>query len=164
MPDGPDIPTHASGDPGPDISATSSATSGWYSDEQATFGDRLTGAREAAGLKQGELAQRLGVQVKTLRMWENDLNAPRANRLSMMSGILNVSLVWLMTGQGDGIAPPPIDDPDADTHATGAQWAAIRELSTELAGLRHQANATSAWIERLEKRVRAMVAQQTGST
>ena len=162
MPDGPDIPAHVSGDPGPGASAASSATSGWYSDEQATFGDRLTGAREAAGLTQGELAQRLGVQVKTLRMWENDLNAPRANRLSMMSGILNVSLVWLMTGQGDGIAPPPIDDPDGD--ATGAHWAAIRELSAELAGLRHQANATSAWIERLEKRVRAIVAQQTGST
>ncbi|MEZ5913851.1 MAG: helix-turn-helix transcriptional regulator, partial [Paracoccaceae bacterium] len=33
----------------------------WYSEEAATFGDRLAAAREAAGLSQAELAQRLGV-------------------------------------------------------------------------------------------------------
>lgn len=41
----------------------------WYSADVATFGDRLAGAREAAGLTQEDLAQRLGVRLTTLQNW-----------------------------------------------------------------------------------------------
>ena len=58
----------------------------WYGPESATFGDRLAGAREAAGMTQAELARRLGVKKATIADWENDLSEPRANRLSMMAG------------------------------------------------------------------------------
>ena len=78
----------------------------WFSDDKATFGDRLAGAREAAGLSQEDLARRLGVKAKTIHAWEDDLSEPRANRLQMLAGLLNVSLMWLMTGNGDGVAPP----------------------------------------------------------
>ena len=37
-------------------------SSNWYAADVATFGDRLIGARDAAGLTQEELAQRLGVR------------------------------------------------------------------------------------------------------
>jgi DNA-binding transcriptional regulator YiaG len=47
--------------------------SDWYSNETATFGDRVAGAREALQLSQNELAKRLGVKVKTVRGWENDM-------------------------------------------------------------------------------------------
>jgi transcriptional regulator with XRE-family HTH domain len=79
---------------------------GWYSDTTATFGDRITGAREAVGLSQEELARRLGVRLRTIRAWEDDLAEPRANKLQMLAGLLNVSLRWILTGEGDGIAGP----------------------------------------------------------
>ena len=80
--------------------------SDWYSPEAATFGDRLAGAREAAGLSQKDFAKSLGVKFATLVSWENDTGEPRANRLQMLAGMLGVSLGWLMTGLGDGLAAP----------------------------------------------------------
>jgi transcriptional regulator with XRE-family HTH domain len=78
----------------------------WYGAEAATFGDRLAGAREAAGLSQKDLAKSLGVKLTTLQSWENDTGEPRANRLQMLAGMLGVSMGWLMTGQGDGLDAP----------------------------------------------------------
>jgi len=78
----------------------------WYAADVATFGDRLAGAREAAGLTQEELAQRLGVRLTTLQSWEEDMAEPRGNRLQMLAGMLNVSLSWLLTAEGDGLSPP----------------------------------------------------------
>ncbi|GIT93065.1 transcriptional regulator [Jannaschia pagri] len=100
----------------------------WYDPAATTFGDRLTGAREAAGLGQPELARRLGVKVKTLRAWEGDQSEPRANRLSILCGILNVSLVWLLTGQGAG-SVDPVEDADGDLLA---EVEALRRATTEL--------------------------------
>jgi HTH-type transcriptional regulator, cell division transcriptional repressor len=88
-------------------------TDNWYSDTQATLGDRLAAAREAAGLSQSVLATRLGVRQKTLRAWESDLSEPRANRLQMLAAMLGVSLRWLLTGEGEGVsAPAPIEESD----------------------------------------------------
>ncbi|MGI3170484.1 helix-turn-helix domain-containing protein [Pseudooceanicola sp. C21-150M6] len=81
-------------------------TTGWYSSESATFGDRLAAAREAAGMSQSLLAKRLGVKLSTVRGWEDDLTEPRANKLQMVSGVLGVSLPWLLTGIGNDVAPP----------------------------------------------------------
>jgi len=78
----------------------------WFDPSETTFGDRLTGAREGAGMTQGALAKRLGVKKKTLEQWENDHSEPRASSLSMLAGLLNVSLLWLLTGEGDGPSGP----------------------------------------------------------
>ena len=85
---------------------------GWFSDETATFGDRLAGARDALGLTQQDLAARLGVKLATVLDWENDLNDPRANKLQMLSGVLNVSMSWLLTGQGVGLEVPENSVPE----------------------------------------------------
>ena len=78
----------------------------WYSNETATLGDRLADARQAVGLSQKDLAQRLGVRNSTVEAWENDSAEPRAARLNILTGLLNVSLRWLMTGEGEGLAAP----------------------------------------------------------
>ncbi|WP_136439616.1 helix-turn-helix domain-containing protein [Pacificoceanicola onchidii] len=78
----------------------------WYGPEAATFGDRLAAGREAAGMTQQILAKRLGVKLSTLQGWEDDVSEPRANKLSMLSGVLNVSMVWLITGEGEGLSAP----------------------------------------------------------
>lgn len=117
----------------------------WYSDATATFGDRLAGAREAAQLTQAQLAKRLGVKVKTVRQWEEDLSEPRANRIQMLSGLLNVSLSWLLTGVGEGIeAPDAAPDLPGDVVAALAE---MREIQTDLTRL-------SGRMARLEKRLR----------
>jgi HTH-type transcriptional regulator, cell division transcriptional repressor len=118
----------------------------WFSEQNATFGDRLAGARETAGMKQTELAKRLGVKVKTLRAWEEDLSEPRANRLTMLSGILSVSMRWLMTGQGDGLDGPfePTEIP-----------ANLAEVLTEMRQMRTEMEQGAARLGRLEKRLRA---------
>ena len=78
----------------------------YFSNENATFGDRVAAAREAQGLSQEELAKKLGVKLKTIRGWEDDVDEPRANRLSMLAGMLNVSMRWLLTAEGEGLDAP----------------------------------------------------------
>ena len=86
--------------------AAAASWSGWYSNDAATFGDRVAAAREALGLSQSGLARKLGVKTQTIAAWEDDLREPRANRLQMLSGVLNVSLMWLLNGEGDGLPDP----------------------------------------------------------
>ena len=65
---------------------TAETQNDWFDPDATTFGDRLAGAREAAGMTQKEMAQRLGVKLKTLQGWEDDISEPRANKLSTVSG------------------------------------------------------------------------------
>ncbi|MDF1729146.1 MAG: helix-turn-helix transcriptional regulator [Sulfitobacter sp.] len=124
------------------------AETDWYGPEAATFGDRLTAAREAANMTQGMLAKRLGVRLATLRAWENDHSEPRANRLSMLAGLLNVSMRWLITGEGDGLEAPSEGSPDQGD--MGNLLLEMRRLSTEM----HQKAEEMA---RLEKRMRRLL-------
>ncbi len=124
----------------------------WYSDDAATFGDRLAGAREAAGMSQKDLAKRLGVKVKTLSAWENDLTEPRANRLQLMSGLLSVSLGWLLTGEGEGVEPPD---------GEGALSPDAQALLLELRELRGDINDATKRLARLEKSLRQAL-KETG--
>ncbi len=119
----------------------------WYSADAATFGDRVAAAREAAGMTQKQLAKRMGVRASTLRSWEDDLSEPRANRLSMMAGLLNVSMMWLINGEGEGLSAPP-EAPSPLTEET-------RNILTELRELRADLLARAEQVARLEKRMRA---------
>lgn len=117
-----------------------------YSNAYATFGDRLAAAREALDLTQGQLAKRLGVKKSTIANWEDDRAEPRSNRLQMLAGVLNVSLIWLMTGEGDGVALETVED-----NATAEE--ALRELGA----IRAEQRRLSERAGRLEKRLRALL-------
>ena len=119
--------------------------SDWFSEDTATFGDRLAAAREAAGLTPRTLAAKLGVKTAVISSWENDLKEPRANRLQMMSGILGVSMTWLLTGAGDGPTHP---------EEAGAIDTDQQDILAELRRLRSQLLETSEQLGRLEKRLR----------
>ncbi len=99
----------------------------WYTNDNATFGDRLVAAREACQLTPKALARHLGVATKTVENWENDLSEPRANKLQMLSGILNVSIPWLLTGEGQAMEPMPEGNADMMTLLTE-----VRSLKTEM--------------------------------
>lgn len=117
-----------------------------FSNAYATFGDRLAAARDTMGLSQGQLAKRLGVKKSTIANWEDDRSEPRSNRLQMLAGVLNVSLVWLMTGEGDGVSYP------ADEISVTAE-----EALSELASIRLEQRRLSERAGRLEKRLRSLL-------
>lgn len=129
---------------------TDETTQGWYAAESATFGDRLAAGREAAQMTQAQLAKRLGVKTTTLRGWEEDLSEPRANRLQMLSGLLGVSLPWLLTGEGDGVQAPgeAVDLPQD-----------VAEILGELRDLRTDLDAKVDRLGVLEKRLRLKLKQ-----
>jgi len=118
----------------------------WYSNEIATFGDRVAGARDALGLSQSDLAKRLGVKLKTVRGWENDLAEPRANKLQMLAGILNVSIMWLLNGEGDGLDAPGEE---------AILPADVRAMLTEIRQVKTEMNVMADRLGLLEKRLRA---------
>jgi len=101
----------------------------WYDPETSTFGDRVAGAREQAGMDQAQLSKRLGIKKSTLRGWENDLSEPRANKLSMMAGLLNVSLIWLLNGKGEGLDAPTEVETSGDILALLGE---IREVKVQI--------------------------------
>lgn len=125
----------------------------WYGPDTATFGDRVAAAREAAEMTQAELARRLGIRLSTLRSWENDLSEPRANRLSMMAGMLNVSMMWLMSGEGEGIDPPSEDV---------KMPASAQAILNELHELRTDMLTRAEQVGRLEKKLRAALREEVG--
>ena len=125
----------------------------YYSDEQATFGDRIAAARAALGMSQAQLARRLGVKAPTIDAWEGDRSEPRANKLQMLAGMLNVSMLWLMTGAGEGVGPP---DRGPSDRALDGLLAELRE--TRMAQLR-----LADRLSRLEQRLRALAAAAAGA-
>lgn len=116
----------------------------WYSEEAATFGDRVAAAREALGMSEEELARRLGIKLKTVQAWEQDLSEPRANKLQMLAGVLNVSFRWLLTGDGTGVEAP-VEALSSD----------LTGLLTELRQLRGEMVRNAERLGKLEKRLHA---------
>ncbi|TRW98466.1 helix-turn-helix transcriptional regulator [Paracoccus sp. M683] len=107
------------------------------------MGDRIAVAREAAGLAPEILARKLGVRTTTLAGWEDDQREPRANHLRMIAGLLGVSLIWLLSGQGAG---PSADDTPGD-RGKADRAAAM----TELRGLQQSMRDASRRLARLEQ-------------
>lgn len=123
-----------------------SADINWYSNDAATFGDRVAAAREARQLSVKTLAKRLGVATKTVEAWENDLSDPRANKLQMLSGVLNVSMPWLLTGEGEGV--------ESEAATSGD----VAELLTEIRALRSEMLGAAERLGVLEKRLKKSAA------
>lgn len=127
------------------LEKTAETAENWFSNDAATFGDRLAAAREATGLSQAELAQRIGVKTRVIEQWEADAKEPRANRLQMLAGMLGVSLMWLLTGEGDGVDIPA--EGEAETAQVKGVLAEIRELRAAM-------TVMTGRLGRLEKKLR----------
>jgi HTH-type transcriptional regulator, cell division transcriptional repressor len=102
-----------------------------------TMGGRLSRARDALGLSTAQLARRLGVQTATIHAWESDRSQPRANRLSMLAGVLNVSPSWLL----HGIGTAPAEDTRSEM---------VRSLESQLERLKRLHEETTDIIGQIE--------------
>lgn len=129
---------------------TTPQTDDWFSEEIATFGDRLAGAREALGISQEDMARRLGIKLKTVVAWENDWSEPRANKLQMVAGLLNVSIRWLLTGEGTGPEDPDLIDVEGD----------LNQILLDLRQIRHEHSRLGEQMGRLEKRLRKTLSKE----
>ena len=126
------------------MSNTSQSGNDYFDDTVATFGDRIEAARRAEGLSVSMLANRLGVSKKAVNNWENDEVSPRANRVQMIAGVLNVSLVWLISGQSNG---------SDNVEQTYDRPEAVNEVLSEIKTLKQTLEHTLARIGELETRL-----------
>jgi transcriptional regulator with XRE-family HTH domain len=94
------------------------------------------------------LARRLGVSLKTIQSWEHDQREPASNRLQMLAGLLNVSIVWFLTGRGATV--PQRSDPDADLTRQ-------RAIAQEIVSLKDELVAASARLARIETQVQGLL-------
>lgn len=121
---------------------------GYFSDEVSTFGDRVAAARRATGMDQEKLARKMGIKLKTLIAWEDDISEPRANKLQMLTGVLNVSIIWLLTGEGEGVNDPWEDDSQSDPVRVE-----MSEVISQLRVIRGEYSRLGERLARLEKRL-----------
>ncbi len=68
--------------------------------QRTPFGERLVAAREAAGLSQRELADKLGITQRALCWWEREPVALKPEQLSALTAALGVSADMLLGRDG----------------------------------------------------------------
>jgi transcriptional regulator with XRE-family HTH domain len=68
-------------------------------ENKSGLGKRLTQARKNAGLKQAELAEKLGVYQSNISGWEVDRTRPDIDDLRKLSDALKVPAEWIMYGK-----------------------------------------------------------------
>ena len=109
--------------------------------QKTLLSERIASARMAIGYSQAELATKLGVQLSSIQNWENERTAPRSNLMGQLAGILNVSLVWLMSGgesyHGD---LPHLEETAQLSRKIQHAENLLSELSGVLSDLKTQAN------------------------
>ncbi len=64
-----------------------------------TLGKRIAALRREKGLKQEELAEKLGVSAQAVSKWENDQTCPDISLLPLLAKTLDVSVDELLSGK-----------------------------------------------------------------
>lgn len=64
-----------------------------------TIGKRIAALRREKGLKQEELAEKLGVSAQAVSKWENDQTCPDISLLPLLAKTLGVSVDELLSGK-----------------------------------------------------------------
>lgn len=100
-------------------------------DDGTAISGRIRQAREALGLSEQDLANRLGVTAETVTEWESGGRDPRSNRVIMLAGVLGVSAHWLLDGSAD-VGPSERSGPAASLRA---QLESVRMKISELESL-----------------------------
>ncbi len=110
-----------------------------------SLGLRLRTAREYHDMSVATLARRIGVEPDTIAAWETDEQTPRANRLPALSGILDVTLPWLLDGRDDGSLTPRLPslsdlrrDLDGIAHAISKLASAVETAREHLSELERE--------------------------
>lgn len=96
-----------------------------------SFSERLRFARKRRRQSPAEVSRLLGVSESTFQRWESGKAAPRANRMPIIAGTLNVPMRWLMSGEGE-LDEPRVECasvPDRDEPELLEEVRSIKELT-----------------------------------
>lgn len=96
------------------------------------LGKRIREARKRGEFTLAQAARRLAVTETTFSKWESGKSTPRANKLQMLAGMLNVSLVWLLEGEERF---EPTDEPTSQLAKLKRKVERIGKLQNELVNL-----------------------------
>ena len=97
---------------------------------ESTLGERISNARQEAGLTLNLASHLAGVKASTLRDWERDRSEPRVNKLVALAGIFGVSPTHLLAEEGDSSNPVVV--------TRGRQDKLIALLKAEIADIEKQ--------------------------
>ncbi|WP_181171327.1 XRE family transcriptional regulator [Mesorhizobium sp. B2-5-9] len=78
-----------------------------------TLGQRLRYAREAAGLKQDDIARHFNIKRVSVTQWEADTTKPALSRIPELASLLNTNMQWLLDAKGFpplAVPKPPKQD------------------------------------------------------
>ncbi len=102
-------------------------------DEAHIFADRLTGARHLRNLTQAELAEKAGVSLRSVQIWEGGkTNTPRPALLRSLAAVLQVPVGYLLGGSANDIRDAEGPPSWAPSHPT-PNW--LTELGERLGDL-----------------------------
>ena len=111
-----------------------------------TMGDRIEQARLAKGFDLPQLATRIAVESTTLQNWESDRSEPRPEKLTKLAGMLDVPLIWLLTGETPEASRPIVSN--AGTVAIARKLERAVWMQQELASLLIEISADVARLRR----------------
>ncbi len=81
-----------------------------------TLGETIYTLRNARGMSQGDLAERLNVSRQSVSKWENNTSVPELDKLLLLSDLFHISLDEL-TGRSP-TGPAPASEPQAPPQTT----------------------------------------------
>lgn len=81
-----------------------------------TLGKRISSLRREKGMKQEELAEKMGVSPQAVSKWENDQTCPDISALPQLAKILGISVDELLTGKKEEpcVRIIPVDEQSKD--------------------------------------------------
>jgi transcriptional regulator with XRE-family HTH domain len=120
-----------------------------------SMGSRIGQARTAQGMSLRQLATRVGVKPATVENWERGRSEPRANKLLMLAGILNVPVLRLLDNENESADTSVGSEGAGDLQRVHQKLERAMALQAELSALLSEATIELATLqerESLEKR------------
>ena len=85
------------------------------------LGERLYELRTKHEMSQGNLAEKLDVSRQTISKWENNISIPELDKIIALSRVFDVSVDYLVKGEGVAITPDIIATP----HVLLIMWQSV---------------------------------------
>lgn len=112
-----------------------------------TMGDRIARRRKELGLKQQQIADKLGIVRQTVSLWENGHTHDMHSRhLRELARVLDVEPDWILNGGDDRSRPKPIKC----SHSDADLCEMIHRLTED------ERDRVAEYIERLEEESREL--------
>lgn len=115
-----------------------------------SMGSRIGQARTTQGMSLCQLAARVGVKPTTVENWERGRSEPRANKLLMLAGILNVPVLRLLDNENESAGTSGGSEAAGDLQRVHQKLERAMALQAELSALLNEATVELATLQKRE--------------